>query len=295
MTTVDWHIDTVQREGELLADSVWKLLRDHAYTPDLDTMVPSCPEWTVRELVRHVGRVHRWAGAFVRDKLTEEMLPEQEQVIWGTMPEDADLLEWFQLGHSGLVTALREATDDLACWSFLPAPTPRAFWARRQAHETAIHRIDAQLALNRANTGQANTGQADTGQADTGQADTGQADTGRADSGTADPVSPEFADDGVDELLTCFYGRPNRVRSGTVRTLAVSAQDTGGAWLVRFLADGARGERVTAVPDADCRLTGDANDLYLVLWNRASLDKVDVAGDRSLLDLWRDKANVRWS
>ena len=33
---------------------------------------------------------------------------------------------------------------DLECWHFFDAPTPIAFWARRQAHETAIHRADVQ-------------------------------------------------------------------------------------------------------------------------------------------------------
>src|SRR4029079_15425246 len=39
---------------------------------------------------------------------------------------------------------LRAAPPDLVALSFLnDAPPPRAFWARRQAHETAIHMVDA--------------------------------------------------------------------------------------------------------------------------------------------------------
>ena len=49
-------------------------------------------------------------------------------------------------GCADLVAALAAAPDDLECWTFLPAPSPRAMWARRQAHETAIHRVDAELA-----------------------------------------------------------------------------------------------------------------------------------------------------
>lgn len=49
-------------------------------------------------------------------------------------------------GLAALVASLRAAADDLAVFTFLPSPTPRYFWARRQAHETAIDRADAQAA-----------------------------------------------------------------------------------------------------------------------------------------------------
>ena len=34
----------------------------------------------------------------------------------------------------------------MRCFAFLPAPSPLAFWARRQAHETGIHRADVESA-----------------------------------------------------------------------------------------------------------------------------------------------------
>jgi hypothetical protein len=40
---------------------------------------------------------------------------------------------------------------------------------------------------------------------------------------------------------------------------------------------------------------GSASDLYLALWNRRSTDDLDVEGDRSVLDLWRERATVRWT
>jgi uncharacterized protein (TIGR03083 family) len=66
-----------------------------------------------------------------------------DQVV-PAQPEDDVLVEWFVAGHAALVQALRDADPDLACWTFLPAPSPLAFWARRQAHETGIHRVDAE-------------------------------------------------------------------------------------------------------------------------------------------------------
>ena len=48
------HIDALRTQGELMA-----LAAGAGAGPD--DPVPSCPEWTVRDLVRHLGGVHRWA------------------------------------------------------------------------------------------------------------------------------------------------------------------------------------------------------------------------------------------
>src|SRR5204862_2895326 len=105
-------------------------------------------------------------------------------------------------GHAALVTALEAAPEDLACWTFLPAPSPRAFWARRQAHETAIHLADAWSA-----------------------------------SGESASFSPAFAADGVDELLYGFGGRRRAgMRTTVERTLALRATDRDERWHVRLTA-----------------------------------------------------------
>jgi hypothetical protein len=57
------HIDALQREGQLLADA--------ATRTELDTPIPTCPDWRMRDLVRHVGGVHRWATGYVGDNRTE--------------------------------------------------------------------------------------------------------------------------------------------------------------------------------------------------------------------------------
>jgi hypothetical protein len=49
------HIAHLQRDGVLLADA--------AARAGMDARVPTCPEWVVRDLVRHQGDVHRWAAA----------------------------------------------------------------------------------------------------------------------------------------------------------------------------------------------------------------------------------------
>jgi uncharacterized protein (TIGR03083 family) len=132
-------------------------------------------------------------------------------------------------------------------------------WARRQAHETAIHRVDAEAAAGR---------------------------TIR--------FRPTFASDGIDELLACFVGgRGHRLRSEEPHSLAVQAQDTGRGWLVTMGPDGAR--TTTGAGPADCTVTGSSSDLYIALWNRRPLDGIAVEGEARLIDLFLDRVQIRWS
>jgi uncharacterized protein (TIGR03083 family) len=128
------HLAALRLQGELLGAA--------AAGMDLETRIPTCPEWTMRDLVRHMGDVHRWAAAHVAERRTEPIRRVDE--IAGPLPGDADLLDWFHQGHADLVATLEAADPDVRCWSFLPAPSPLAFWARRQAHETGMHRADAE-------------------------------------------------------------------------------------------------------------------------------------------------------
>ncbi|MFD0276081.1 maleylpyruvate isomerase N-terminal domain-containing protein [Kitasatospora sp. NPDC127111] len=249
------HIDALRREGRLLADA--------AARTDLAAPVPTCPDWRLRDLVLHTGRVHRWATAHVRDGLATPLDDDGQRAAWGPAPSDDALLDWFRSGHTALVAALAAAPADLACWSFLPAPGPLAFWARRQAHETAVHRFDADAAA-----------------------------------GAEGPrVATDLALDGIDELLRGFMARGRaQVRSERPRTVLVRADDGPGSWLLTV----SREPLVVTVPApadarADLTLAGPARELYLLLWNRLPAERVEVSGDRSLLELWRETAAVRWS
>jgi uncharacterized protein (TIGR03083 family) len=248
---IDEYVAILQGDGELMAEAVAKA--------DPDAHVPFCPDWSVRELTHHMGAVHRWATAHVRDGRLEPIPKEEEPVVWGPMPDDAALAGWLRTGHAALVATLTAAPEDLACWSFLPAPSPLAFWARRQAHETAIHRADAQAAV-----------------------------------GAVDGWPTEFAVDGIEELLFGFYGRPSaKLRQDRPQSLALRATD---ADLGRTLHIGPEGLRVDREAGrADGAIEAPAVDLYLLLWNRRTLPGLAVEGDPSLLDAWRRWANVRWS
>lgn len=237
----------LQREGELLADAVAEA-GEHS-------LVPTCPGWTAGDLVRHTGTFHRWAARIVAERLPgpvpEDPIPEE--------PTGGALLPWFLEGHGGLVRTLRAAGQETDCWTFLPAASPVAFWARRQAHETAVHRVDAESARG----------------------------------GELSTLDPAFAADGIDELLTGFHARPrSRVRTEHPRTLRVRPTDAEGAWTVRLSADAAPRTERSADGPADCELTGPAQDLYLVLWNRLPLKAASLTGDATLAALWRETSAI---
>jgi uncharacterized protein (TIGR03083 family) len=271
---VSEHIAALQRDGDLLAAA--------AEQAGLTAAVPSCPSWQVRDLLRHIGYVHRWAAGYVVEQRRERMpdRPGEPELLAGG-PPDAGLLDWYRAGHAALVTALTEADPDLNCYYFLDARSPRAFWARRQAHETSIHRVDAQLAAR----------------------------------GQRTPVETEFGADGVDELIMGFFGRDaeqltDAQQAGGARTLQVVATaggfggpspqastDKRGEWHVELTRDGklAFAVRRGRAP-ADCTLTGPAGGLYLLLWNRADpkAARVTVSGDAGVLAAWQEGMRVTW-
>ncbi|WP_172381672.1 maleylpyruvate isomerase family mycothiol-dependent enzyme [Streptomyces sp. MNP-20] len=237
------HIEILDREGRLLARAA-----EEAGTA---AAVPTCPGWRVRDLVRHTGVVHRWAAAFVADAHPSFRSLQEEPALDG-----ADLVAWFREGHAQLVAALTAAPADLRCWTFLPAPSPLAFWARRQANETAVHRVDAESARG----------------------------------GTPTAVGTDFAVDGIDELLRGFHARPkSRLRTPEPRVLRIRATDAKEAWTVHLSAEVPVTEHGDTLP-ADCEVAGQAAYLYLALWNRLPFPQI--TGDTALATLWRETAGV---
>lgn len=234
-----------------------------AETAGLDAAVPPCPKWTVRDLLQHVSGVHRWAASYVVSARRTMTTDERDAEFFAPVP-DPVLLAHYQDGLDALVAALRQARTDLECWTFLPAPSSLAFWARRQAHETAIHCVDAE-----------------------------------ASAGMGSSFDAAFGIDGIEELLHGFLARPRgALVADPPITLAVRPTDADGVWSIRVEAD----RRVVTdtvsdgVGDADCVVSGPAADLYVLLWNRRDPSPpIAVAGDPTVLDHWRDHAWIRWT
>jgi uncharacterized protein (TIGR03083 family) len=250
---LDQHIAALDRDGRLLADA--------AERGGLAAPVPSCPPWRIRDLLRHIRYVHWWAGIHVRQASSEVITGPSEAELLGGGPPDAELLDAYRAGHRTLVETLRDADPAISCATFLPAPSPLAFWARRQAHETAIHRADTELAA-----------------------------------GAVTPFDPEFAADGVDELVTGFAPRERlTARPQATRTLQLRAADTGDDWHLAIGPGGVGARR--GQHEADAVVSGPAQGLYLLLWNRQDIEAAGaaVSGDTEVLLLWRDVMQVRWT
>jgi uncharacterized protein (TIGR03083 family) len=247
------HIAAVDASGARLGDC--------AVEAGLETPVPTCPDWTVRELVAHQAMVHRWATAHIRGDDPDES-PTQTQIL-ETVP---DLVPYYREGLAGVVAALSDAPAGLEAMTFLKdAPPPREFWARRQAHETTIHMVDAQAAA-----------------------------LGRAPTTAEAALEVSLATDGLDELLRGFFTRgKSKLYDGTPLVVVVAPKDVDRRWVLRV------DERLTVdsgdddAPDADARLSGSAAALYLALWNRGN--EIEVRGSREVLDRWRETQQVRWS
>ncbi len=246
------HIDMLRRQGELLADA--------AERAGLEAVVPPCPPWQVKDLLRHTGYIHRWATRHITER-PDSILdgPPEEEILLGGAP-DSELLAWFRDGHASLVKTLATADPAVECATFMAAPSPLAFWARRQAHETAIHRADAESAV-----------------------------------GATLEYPAEFAADGIDELIMGF-GRRRKYRPETSADggMQVLATDTGHAWHLDV--DQGRIQAHRGPGPGGCTISGPASGVYLFLWNRSgdAQANVTVIGERSFLTAWQSSVRVRW-
>lgn len=249
MDTAD-HIGALEIEGTRLVDA--------ARQAGPLAPVPACPGWRVRDLLAHVGFVYRWATGYVATRLGTMVEEPDENAILAAAPADEVRPEWVIEGHAALVDALRSAPLDLACWTFLPAPSPLAMWARRQAHETTVHRVDAQQAAGV----------------------------------TVVPVHADLATDGIDELLFGFHGRAGRSDGEPEGRLGLEATDRPERWTVSKSAAALVASR--GLDDCDVVVRATASELYLLLWNRIGTEGVELLGTSATFRrLWRSRA-VTW-
>lgn len=164
--------------------------------------VPACPGWTLDSLFGHVGSIERWAAAVVRTgKYLEEPAP----------PDEGAAI-WFLEGVPEFLATMSSLEPSVPCWNFGPPPRTAGFWLRRQAHEHAIHLVDAHQA-----------------------------------SGLPDPeFAEDFLLDGIDEALAMFAPRQIRLQRMADPGKAVAFRVPGGpVWT--FGAGGVEAE-VTVAP-----------------------------------------------
>lgn len=232
------YLDAVAADGAALAA---------AARLGLDPQVPSCPEWKVADLVSHTGMVHAWVTEMVRTGA-------EQRLSWRELPKPPgpdDLVDWFEVGVGVLISVLRDADPAKPVWNWSPQPKTAAFWPRRMANETAVHRWDGQLAH-----------------------------------GVQQPIAAELAVDGIDEIIRVFIAtdaadHPEATLGGT---LHLHTTDATGEWLVE-VADGKVDVRQEH-GKGDAALRGAASDLLLYLWGRKPAAPLEVFGDQAVVDNW---------
>ncbi|WP_433249065.1 maleylpyruvate isomerase family mycothiol-dependent enzyme [Actinomadura nitritigenes] len=221
---------------------------------DPDTAVPTCPDWTLRDLVGHIGQAHRWAAGFFRAGETD-LVTELPRTAPGA-PEDWP--GWLRTGADDLVRVF-EADPDRTVAHPLMGPRPAAMWLRRMLHDTVVHHADAALTA-----------------------------------GVRYGVAADVAADGISEWLGLLsepaaaelQPRLAELRGrGETLSLRPSEPSVPG-WVIIRAPDAIRWER--ADRDGDMTIAGPVRDLLLVFARRLPPDGAEakVTGDRALLDHW---------
>lgn len=224
----------------------------------LGNVVPSCPEWSVGELVRHLGsvyrRTHSRIGSGVADQSWGQVvIPEEAPAA-----DDPAVLEWFEHEFAQVAAALEAIDPDLPAWNWAPQAKTAGFWHRRMAHETAVHRWDAQLAT-----------------------------------GLPEPIETKLAGDTVAEVVDTFLSAGRRRGRADVEGLVqLIASDLGHEWYVRLRGSGVALLDTGTLLDDDAHparamARGTASDLALAMWGRVAFDVLDTAGDEPLLESLR--------
>ncbi|HZE41478.1 MAG TPA: maleylpyruvate isomerase family mycothiol-dependent enzyme [Stackebrandtia sp.] len=233
-----------------------ELLTHDVSGADLRAPVPSCPDWTLGMLLRHIGFGHRWAEETVRTR-SVEMLPDDKLRKLDGDDSTPPPLDWLMRGARRYADTLLEAGPGSPAWGPFDDKTA-AFLARRFANETLMHRADATLAA-----------------------------------GTPFVASAEAAVEGIDEWMDLdvvplhFAINPaRRELLGPGRTIAFDATDTDASWFLDLTGDLITWRRGPG--DAAVRLRGPVTDLLLRIYQRRSIEEsaIEVTGDTALLELW---------
>jgi uncharacterized protein (TIGR03083 family) len=238
---------------------------------DPATPVPSCPGWTVADLVKHHGMSHRRVEHVVRHRVRE---PVWSKDLEPGLPDDqADYPAWLAAGAGPLLATLRAADPDAPMWTN-GADQHARYWARRILYEAVVHRADAELAVGR-----------------------------------KPDIDAETAVDGIDEFLTnlpFFRWVAEAVAElpHDGRAVRLHATDHEGEWMVTLdpagfswqrrhgTATSHEAHRKGTQPAPCVTVEGSAGDLLLLTYGRLppADDRFAVAGDGRFLAQWLEKS-----
>ncbi|WP_416972497.1 maleylpyruvate isomerase family mycothiol-dependent enzyme [Streptomyces sp. 4F14] len=227
-----------------------------AAAPSLDVQVPTCPEWTLADLVHHIGEGRRRWAAIVQAGPADAPPPP----VTAELPEDrAAHSEWLAESTRQLVDALAQAGPDQGCWTWWPAsqsPRTAGAVARHQLQQLLVHTYDAQLTA-----------------------------------GTPHTLPAEIARDGVAEFLTtcCATTSPWPHAPATLDFLTTDAP----AWRLTLSAEGARATTPPTATPPTASVEGTAEEVVLYLHGRAPVSSLKAEGDVTVfgrLEEWEPEA-----
>lgn len=217
--------------------------------------VPACPGWSGEDLIRHIGEVQAfWAVAAREGGAQPATVPLAD-------PGEHDVLEWFDEVRTSLVMTLTGAPPDRACWVWWSPDRADSVVevARRQAHEAAVHRVDAESVT-----------------------------------GPVEPIESTLAVDGVVEFCERMLGGRGSVWSGPAGVVRLASTDAGDVAVLRLGGPQpqvvALGGTAATLPSVDATVTATASDLDLWLWRRPV--EVSVHGSEPLATALVDWADL---
>ncbi|MFG1933046.1 maleylpyruvate isomerase family mycothiol-dependent enzyme [Mycobacterium sp. NPDC048908] len=223
---------------------------------DPSTPVPTCPDWTLKQLFRHVGRGNRWAAQIIADRRLDPLDP--RDVRDGKPPDDLDgAIDWLNKSAELIIDAVDRVGPETRVWTFL-GPRPCGWWIRRRLHEATVHRADTAIAL-----------------------------------GVGYELSPEIAADAISEWIerVSVEARPRALPLAVGRTLHLHATDDGlgptGEWTITSdTEDGITWSHSHG--KGDVALRGQATDLLLAVVRRRTAADVgiEVFGDATVWEGW---------
>jgi uncharacterized protein (TIGR03083 family) len=225
------------------------LLRAAVVAAGADAAIPDCPGWTALRLVQHLCRVFDMVVTTLR-----AADPQTPPAKGEAAPAEFDAaLAGFDERLCTMLDLLASTYPATPVWNFTPiAPRTAAFWSRRQAHEITIHRLDAQAAAGIAEA----------------------------------PVDPDFAADGIDEVLTWWIHRSGVWADSQLRgTVLYHPADAGRSWTVRLVPGQFPQTTPEAVTEPDGSVVGLADAVYRAVWGRPS--RAVTTGDETLIEATR--------
>lgn len=220
------------------------LLKSAALAAAPDAPVPSCPEWTAAGLLEHVTETY--------DHKIQSMRLMRSPADTDRIDRPGSAAARFDAALADLVAEFDARGPETLAYTWYGPDQSVGFWIRRMAHETVVHRADAELAAGR----------------------------------PIGPIDSALAVDGIDEMLDIMLAWGSRAyRNWAADDLAANnglavALETGDrAWTVQVATEGVSIiDGVTA--DAQATVKGSPGEILMWLWRRVPAGLVAVEGDR---------------